>query len=204
MLIAVKEEGVILISDFNETYEQERDIVVWTYKDINYILNNIGGIIIRQELMHSEENPAEYGFYRCCIKKVEIDAEIQCRFFDNYDSFLKSKVSDLAKQYRKLGLILEKRVRGILSRPDIDFKNVTREEREKIETNLNHQDVMIFRRKQLLLEQILLLNEKINQFNNKINPAKVEIQFSAMLKSSLITEEEYNLVKQMLSRIPEF
>jgi 2-polyprenyl-3-methyl-5-hydroxy-6-metoxy-1,4-benzoquinol methylase/HEAT repeat protein len=204
MLIAVKEGGVILISDFNETYEQERDIVVWTYNDINYILKNIGGIVIRQELMRSEENPAEYGFYRCCIKRVGIDAEIQSRFFDNYDNFLKSKVSELAKQYRKLGVILEKRVKEILSRPDIDFRSVTGEERGKIESNLNHQDVKIFRRKQLLLEQILLLNEKINQFEIKINPAKVESQFRAMLKSSIITEDEYKMVKQMLSRIPGF
>ena len=147
---------------------------------------------------HSEENPAEYGFYRCCIKKVEINAEIQSRFFDNYDNFLKSKVSELAKQYRKLGVILEKRVKEILSRPDIDFRNVTSEEREKIEANLTHQDVKIFRRKQSVLEQILLLNKKINQFEIKINPAKVESQVRTLLKSSIITEDEYKMVKQML------
>ena len=56
MLIAVKDEGVILISDFNETYEQERDIIVWTYNDITYIFKNIGGLVIRQELMHSGHN----------------------------------------------------------------------------------------------------------------------------------------------------
>lgn len=204
MLIAVKENGVILISDFNETYEQERDIVVWTHKDINYILDNIGGIITHQELIHSEKNLDEYGFYRCCVKKMKIDDETRDRFFNNYDIFLKSKVSELARQYRKLGAYLEKRVNQILSRPYIDARNITVDEKEKIERNFNTQDLMIFRRKHLLLEQILLLNEKINQLDIKIDPVKIESQFSALLKSSIITEEEYKTVLQMLSRVQDF
>jgi hypothetical protein len=159
---------------------------------------------VHLELIHSKDNPDEYGFYRCCVKRVRIDDEVREKFLNNYDIFLKSKVSDLARQYRKLGAILEKRVNQILQRPDIDARNITSEEKELIERNFNAKDIMIFRRKQLLLEQILLLNEKINKLETKLDPAKIDSQFRLMLKSSTITEEEYKIVKQMLSRIPDF
>ena len=110
----------------------------------------------------------------------------------------------MARKYRELGIILENHVTKILSREDIEVKNITKEEKEIIKRDFNEYYLMVFRRKQSFLEQILLLNEKIDQLNIKLDPIKLNKQFEVLLHSSIITEEEYEMVKQWLLRIHDF
>ncbi len=92
LMRALKDEGILVISDFQEPFELEKDIIYWTSDEIEFVLKNIFiNANADFSVIPSSENPREFSFYAGIIKKSEINYRGFKDFTDNYEDFLNYK-----------------------------------------------------------------------------------------------------------------
>jgi len=166
MLNALKYDGTLVISDFQGPYEQESDVVAWSAEDITNLLENIGVTGVSTEFIPSKQYPDDLGFYRCYVKKLRLDNEKFDELFQVYDDFLTAKKKESKRERKNLRGQIEERVRKLLNRPDIDLKNLSEEEMQRIRNEIEPEYGIKAYKVRLLESQIEFLDDKIKEFNN--------------------------------------
>lgn len=109
-LRALKSDGTFVISDFEGPYEQEEAVVSWGAQYLEKFFSNIGGARMSPGFVPSGEFPKELGFYRCYVKKPELDEERFQKFIEGYGGFMKEKKEDSRKRREELRSQINKRV----------------------------------------------------------------------------------------------
>lgn len=162
MLQALKENGIIVISDFQEPYERENKVVVWTAEDIENILKRIcKEARMNIEPIKAGSYPDELGFYRGYIKKSEIDETAFKEFMQHYDEFLEAKKENSKRKRESLRDQIKGRVSEILGQQDIDAKNISKEEIEKIRNKIEDVYMIKAYKVDMLTSEIEFLDDKI-------------------------------------------
>jgi SAM-dependent methyltransferase len=164
MLDALNDDGCLLISDFNDPYEQENEIVIWNRREIIYIIERIGGLVERFELIKSEDIPNLY-FYNLCVKKTELSKKKFREFLMDYYKILNDKLRALMNENLELDMRLKDKMRSIIGR-DIPAKRLTAGERDLIKNSLLDEDILAHRRKTLNHDQVSTLFYSIKQLEN--------------------------------------
>ncbi len=164
MLRALKSDGTLVISDFEGPYEQEEAVVSWGAQYLEKFLSNIGGARMSIGFVPSGEFPKELGFFRCYVKKPELDEERFQKFIEGYGGLMKEKKEDSRKRREDLRCQINKRVCEILKRPDIDTKNITDEEKALLRESMGKEYGIKALKIRLLTNEILFLDEKIGEF----------------------------------------
>jgi HEAT repeat protein/SAM-dependent methyltransferase len=168
MLQALRGEGTLIISDFQGPYEQEEGVVAWGAEDIQNLLEKIGGARMGIEFVPSSQYPDELGFYRCYVKKPGLDREKFSDLLQGYDNFLDAKKEESKWQRGELRSQIEERVRKLLNRPDIDLKNISPEEMQRIQTEIGDEYGIKAHKIRLLTNQIEFLDDKIKEFRSGV------------------------------------
>jgi SAM-dependent methyltransferase len=159
---SLKDDGTFIFSDFQSPYEQEKNIVVWTYTNILNILDNIcDEVKANIKDISADKYPEEFGFYSGYIKKSSINNEKFIEFLQKYDGFLERKKEDSKKERSILRSQIETRVHEILGRSDIDAENIS-------ENDMNHIRNEIEERYGIKAFKIKLLTEEVEYLDNKI------------------------------------
>ena len=171
MLRALKGDGTLIIADFQGPYEQEDGVVAWGAEDIKSLLESIGGAKMSIEFIPSSQYPDELGFYRCYVKKPELDREKFSNLSQGYDNFLDAKKEESKQKRGELRSQIEERVRKLLNRPDIDLKNISHEEMSRIQTEMGDEYGIKAHKIRLLTSQIEFLDDKIKEFGSGVGCA---------------------------------
>jgi ubiquinone/menaquinone biosynthesis C-methylase UbiE len=167
MIRALKPEGTLVISDFQGPYEQEEGIVAWSAEDIEFLLENIcEEAKVSFEPLPAGKYPKELGFYACYVKKSTIDDTKFETFMKNYNEFLKQKKTESKELRNELRQQLKERITKILERSDIDTKNISDEEMEKIKNEIEDEYGIKAHKIRLLTNQIEFLDDKIEEFDS--------------------------------------
>ena len=166
MLNALKDDGTLVISDFQGPYEQESDVVAWSVEDITHLLKNIGVTGVSPEFIPSKQYPDDLGFYRCYVKKSRLANEKFDELLQGYDNFLTAKKKESKQERNNLRDQIEERVRKLLNRPDIDLKNLSEEEMQRIRNEIESEYGIKAYKVRLFVSQIEFLDDKIEEFNN--------------------------------------
>lgn len=165
MLHALKPDGTLVISDFKGPYEQEEEIVAWSADDIELVLENIcEEAKVSFEPMPADKYPEELGFYACYVKRSSIDDEKFERFMENYHEFLENKRNESRDMRNELRRQIKERVKEILGRLDIDTKNISDKEMERIKSRIGDEYGIKAYKIRLLNNQIDFLDCKIQDF----------------------------------------
>ncbi len=164
MLRALKNDGTLVISDFEGPYEQEEAVVSWGAEYLKKFLSNIGGARMSPGFVPSGEFPKELGFYRCYVKKPELDEERFDKFIDGYGGFMKEKKEDSRKRRDDLRNQINQKVCEILKRSDIDTKNISDEEMGLLKGSMGKEYGIKALKIRLLTNEILFLDKRISEF----------------------------------------
>nr|QNO51366.1 hypothetical protein KMJFBAND_00003 [Methanosarcinales archaeon ANME-1 ERB6] len=168
MLKVLKNEGTLVISDFQKPYELEKNVVVWDVDDIKDILEQISPKIgVSFEIMASREFPEEFGFYFCIIKKR---GRISLRFFQEFEKnirhFISLKIDKTRKEKGELENQVKQRVDKIIGEKEIGVDTVS-EYRDQITKKLEPKYVMKLFKIMLLRNQLEYLNEVYKDLTEK-------------------------------------
>jgi len=175
MIRALKPEGTLVISDFQGPYEQEEGIVAWSAEDIKFLLKGIcEEAKVSFEPLPAGKYPKELGFYACYVKKSRIDDTKFEQFMENYKEFLERKKNESKELRRELRRQIKERVTKILERSDIDTKNISDEEMEKIKGAIEDEYGIKAHKIRLLNNQIEFLGDKIDEFSSGTRCAGVD------------------------------
>lgn len=165
MLRALKPDGTLVISDFQGPYEQEEEIVAWSADDIELVLENIcDEAKVSYESMPADKYPKELGFYACYVKKSSIEDKKIETFTENYHVFLEHKKNESRNMRNELRRQIKERVKEILGRLDIDTKNISDKEMERIKGGIGDEYGIKAYKIRLLNNQIDFLDCKIQDF----------------------------------------
>jgi HEAT repeat protein/SAM-dependent methyltransferase len=168
MLRALKSDGTLIIADFQGPYEQEGGVVTWGAEDIKNLFEKIGGAKMSIEFIPSSQYPDELGFYRCYVKKPGLDREKFSDLLQGYGNFLDAKKEESKQKRGELRNQIEERVRKLLNRPDIDLKNISEGEMQRIQTEIGDEYGIKAHKIRLLTSQIEFLDDKIKEFRNGV------------------------------------
>lgn len=165
MLYALKPDGTLVISDFQGPYEQEDGVVAWSARDIELLLESIcDEARISFESIPADKYPEDLGFYACYIKKSGIDDKKFKTFIENYHEFLEQKKNESKNMRNKLREEMKERVEEILGRSDIDTKNISEKETERIKSGIGDEYGVKAYQIRLLDSQIIFLDCKMQEF----------------------------------------
>ncbi|MDP2753352.1 MAG: class I SAM-dependent methyltransferase, partial [Nitrospirota bacterium] len=168
MLRALKDDGTLVISDFEGPYAQEKNVVAWYAKDIEEILKNIGANQIGCMQQEANKYPKERGFYGMYVKKPKLSYERFNGFLTSYGKCLNKKNSSSRKKRVELGKEIENRVCKILGRSDIDRNNISKEEWARIHSEIEEEYGIKANKIKQLTEEIVFLDDRIEKFENSI------------------------------------
>ena len=171
MLQALKDDGTLIIADFQGPYEQESDVVAWGAEDIKNLLEKIGEAKMSIEFMPSSQYPDEFGFYRCYVKKPGLDSEKFSDLLHGYGNFMDTKKEESKRKREELRSQIEERVRKLLNRPDIDLKNISEGAMQRIQTEIGDEYGIKAHKIRLLTSQIEFPDDKIKEFNSGVGCA---------------------------------
>ncbi|MCK9592598.1 MAG: class I SAM-dependent methyltransferase [Methanoregula sp.] len=160
MLLALKNDGYLVIYDFQEPSEQENRIVVWDNDDIKYILKNALGAGIGCQKMKGREFPEEISFFSCYATKKNYDEAKFENFIKNYYRFINRKIQKIQKKHDSLEIEFIKHVQEILGIEKIDLHKLTEDEIKKITFELEPIYQIKFEKMDLLNQEILYLNKR--------------------------------------------
>lgn len=155
LLNALNDDGRLLLSDFNDPYEQEKEIVIWNRREIIDIIEGVGGLVERFELIESDDIQNLY-FYNLCIKKRDLDKKNFKKFYIKFYDIIKKKLKNLLDENTKLDEQLKIKIKDILG-SDIPAKKLTVAQRKLIRENLSDADILAHRRKMLNHDQLNIL-----------------------------------------------
>ena len=164
---ALKPEGTLVISDFQGPYEQEEGVVAWRFEDLKWLLESIcAEVKVSCEPIPADQFPKERGFYACYVRKSPLDDQKFEALMRDYHTFLERKKQESKKMRTELRQQLKDRVTGILKRSDIDTKNITDEEMERITHVIEPEYGLKAHSIRLFTNQIEFLDDKIAEFKS--------------------------------------
>lgn len=163
LLNALNEKGSLLISDFNNPYEQEKEVVIWSYREIINIVEDLGGLVERFEILESMDVPNLW-FYNLCIRRYNLNPKRLEHFLDNYAEMLKNKMYKLVDERASLEMALNARMCTILGKK-IPSKKLSKTARRLLKDNLSIEDRIAYRRKLLIQDQINTLLNKTRKMD---------------------------------------
>jgi len=166
-LQSMKKKGTLVISDFQEPYEQEKKVVVWDDSDIRYLLEDIIGARTSFEIKKAEKFPEEFGFYCCYVGNPDFDENKFNEFMQQYADFLEEKLERSKKKREELESQIESRVLELLSCSEIDRKNISEEDWRKILTEIGEVYGIKAQKVGILSNQIEFLYDKIHEFRER-------------------------------------
>ena len=82
--------------------------------------------------------------------------------------FLDAKKEESKQKRGELRSQIEERVRKLLNRPDIDLKNISKEEMQRIRTEIGDEYGIKAHKIRLLTSQIEFLDDKIKEFRSDV------------------------------------
>ncbi|MEI6104357.1 MAG: class I SAM-dependent methyltransferase [Methanothrix sp.] len=154
----LKEDGRLIISDFNDPYEPEKNILIWKEKEILNIINYTGGLIAKSELSNAERVP-NVKFYNIDVRKFNVaKGQFKC-LMNDYDKILKLKSLDLITEYRQIEDHLINKIYTIMEKK-VTIKNLSHDDRSFILSKFTDDDFALYDRKELIKEQHMLIDEK--------------------------------------------
>jgi len=200
LLNALNEKGSLLISDFNNPYEQEKEIIIWSYKEIISIVEDLGGLVERFEILESMDVPNLW-FYNLCIRRYKLNPERLDNFLDNYAEMLKNKMYKLGDERASLETALNARMCDILGK-QIPSKKLSKTDRRLLKDNLSLEDRIAYRRKLLIQDQInTLLNKtrKMDKYlavkNLRSNKSNMDNDFYREILDIISRDEYYSIIQ---------
>lgn len=165
MITALKDDGILVISDFQTPSERESDVVVWSIENIKYLLENIGtnmGDLIPIEILPSKRYPEDFGFYSCYVKKSDINEEKFNKMLQEYGDFLEKKRRRSKQERDDIRNSIEK----ALSEVGINASNMSIEVILKVLNEIGYGQLIKVYKIRLLEKQIDFLDKKINELKN--------------------------------------
>lgn len=165
LIRALKNDGTLVIADFQEPYELEKGTVIWEFDDIKNILEKIcEQVKLNPEFMHSSKYPKEFGFYQVIIKKSPINETNLNNFIQQFDIFLEYKKRRLKQKRDDLRDQLKAKIQEILGRADIDTKTLSEGDKKQIADRIEDNYSIKAYKIELLIYQIIFLDDKISEF----------------------------------------
>jgi ubiquinone/menaquinone biosynthesis C-methylase UbiE len=166
---ALDAEGTIIISDFQEPYEQEKGVIIWTMEDIKYVLDNICDTVkMNIEIVPSDICKEELFFYRGFVKKPKINPNRFKIFVDNYAQFIERKRSDSQLKLENYGREFDNKVFDILNVQNINTKDISEEQMEKIVNEMDLKYKIKAFKIDSIENQVPFLNDKLISFKSGI------------------------------------
>jgi SAM-dependent methyltransferase len=158
MLYALKEEGYLVIYDFQEPIEKEPRIVVWDKADIKYIMENAFGARPSCQKMVGTDFPEERIFFSCYVHPNEqLDEKKFKDFLEQYPKFINNKIRKLQKRHDDLENQFKTRVQQILQIADVKLSLLSGDEVKKISNEIEPIYKIKFQKMKLINQEILYL-----------------------------------------------
>ena len=164
MVGALKDNGLIIISGFEEPLDYRKNIVNWDAEEIEQILKGIyGDVRFNYEYIPSTIYPSELRYYRGVIRKPNLDGNRFDEFTANYRSCIKRKRDKSSKKLDILKNQLQDRAAQILKVQNIEAELSDKdlaEIRDAIEDEYSLKALKI----QLLSREVLWMGNLLKKF----------------------------------------
>lgn len=165
MVEALKDNGLIIISDFEEPIDYRKNIVNWDAGEIEHILRGIyGDIRFNSEYIPSTTCPSELRFYRGVIRKPNLDNNRFDDFISNYRSCMKKKRDKSSKKLTILKNQLQDRAAQILKVQNIEAEKLSDKDLAEIRNNIEDEYSIKALKIQLLSREVLWIDNSLKKF----------------------------------------
>ena len=162
---ALKDDGTIIISDFEELYDKEDNVVNWGAEDIEYILHGIyGNIYFNAEYIPASLYPNELSFYRGIIKKSDLDNNRFDEFMKTYERYMETKKEKTGEKIVVLKNQIGIRVGQILKTENIDIEKISEVDLSKVRDGIEDEYGIKALKIELLTKEMLYIEDKIEEF----------------------------------------
>ena len=165
MVEALKDNGLIIISDFEEPIDYRKNIVNWDAGEIERILKGIyGDIRFNYEYIPSTTYPSELRFYRAVIRKPNLDGNRFDDFTSNYRSCMKKKRDKSSKKLVTLKNQLKERAAQILQVQNIEAEKLSAKDLAEIRDTIEDEYSLKALKIQLLSREVLWIDNSLKKF----------------------------------------
>jgi predicted transcriptional regulator/SAM-dependent methyltransferase len=165
MVEALKDNGLIIISDFEEPIDYRKNIVNWDAGEIERILRGIyGDIRFNYEYIPSATYPSELRFYRAVIRKPNLDGNRFDDFTSNYRSCMKKKRDKSSKKLVILKNQLKERAAQILQVQNIEAEKLSDKDLAEIRNNIEDEYSLKALKIHLLSREVLWIDNSLKKF----------------------------------------
>lgn len=162
MVEALKDNGLIIISDFHEPIDYEKNVVNWDAEDIEHILKGIyEDVRFHSEYIPSTTYPHELRFYRAVIRKPNLDGNLFDEFISNYRNCLKKKRDKSSKELVILKNQINERASRILQVQNIEGKKLSKKDLAKIKNKIEDEYCLKAMKIQLLSREVLWIDDSL-------------------------------------------
>jgi predicted transcriptional regulator/SAM-dependent methyltransferase len=162
---ALKDNGLIIISDFEEPLDYRKNIVNWDAGEIERILRGIyGDIRFNYEYIPSATYPSELRFYRAVIRKPNLDGNRFDDFTSNYRSCMKKKRDKSSKKLVILKNQLKERAAQILQVQNIEAEKLSDKDLAEIRNNIEDEYSLKALKIHLLSREVLWIDNSLKKF----------------------------------------
>lgn len=118
LLKALKDDGILVVSDFQEPYENEPQVIIWTQEDIKIILNNITNDVSANFSIIFSDISNELSFYKGFIQKPIVNDTGFDDFSKNYRNFLFYKEYKMLLDRTLLRIQMKTQAKKLLNKND--------------------------------------------------------------------------------------
>jgi predicted transcriptional regulator/ubiquinone/menaquinone biosynthesis C-methylase UbiE len=165
MVEALKDNGLMVISDFEEPIDYRKNIVNWDAGEIARILKGIyGDIRFNYEYIPSTTYPNELRYYRGLIRKPNLDGNRFDDFTSNYRSCMKKKRDKSSKKLVILKNQLKERAAQILQVQNIEAKKLSDKDLAEIRDTIEDEYSIKALKIQLLSREVLWIDNSLKKF----------------------------------------
>ena len=165
MVESMKDNGLIIISDFEEPIDHRENIVNWDAGEIEHMLKNIyGDIRFNYEYIPSTICPSELRFYRGVIRKPNIENNRFDDFTSNYRGCMKRKRDKSSKKLAFLKNQLLDRASQILKIQNIEIRKLSDKDLSEIRDNIEDEYSIKALKIQLLSREVHWMDNSLKKF----------------------------------------
>jgi hypothetical protein len=165
MIDVLNDDGVLLISDFEEPYELEKRYIIWDSYDIQQIFKTAFGISPSIEIKKASTFPDEYQFYSCLVRKNGYNKQLFNIFIKSYDDFLLKKKEKFIKKRECLREEIESRITAVMGNSRLNIKDISKEKLNDIKSTIGEVYGIKAKKIQQFNRQIEYLDTKIAEFS---------------------------------------
>jgi len=159
LLKALKEDGILVVSDFQEPYENEPRVIIWTQEDIKIILNNITTDVSANFSIIPSDISNELSFYKGVILKPVVNETGFEDFFQNYRNFLTYKEYKMLLDRTLLRIQMKTQTKKLLNK--MEGEDLTYSDWEQAEQIIDSDYEIKGKKSYLLTCQIEYIRDKM-------------------------------------------